>query len=67
MVADFLPQIDSRKCIGCESCVSACPNNALAIVNRSPLIVAPDSCDYSGTCQDVCPTQAISLAYEIGF
>jgi NAD-dependent dihydropyrimidine dehydrogenase PreA subunit len=67
VVTDFLPQIDSQKCIGCGLCVSACPNGTLAIINGSPPIVALDSCDYNGICQDVCPTQAISLAYEIGF
>jgi formate hydrogenlyase subunit 6/NADH:ubiquinone oxidoreductase subunit I len=30
-------------------------------------VTAPDMCTYSGICQEICPTQAISLAYEIIF
>jgi ferredoxin len=27
----------------------------------------PEACDYTGACQAICPTEAISLTYEIVF
>ena len=65
--SNFLPKIDAAKCIGCELCVKLCPNNALAMVKGVAAIVNPAACDYSSTCQEICPTQAISLTYELIF
>ncbi len=65
MASDFLPQINIPTCIGCGLCVKICPNGVLALVDRTPVIVNPAACEYSGTCQDNCPTEAISLSYEI--
>ena len=62
---DFLPQIDAAKCIGCELCIKLCPNHALALVDDTAVIANPQACDYSGACQEICPTEAISLTYEI--
>jgi ferredoxin len=28
-------------------------------------VVKPEACNYSGICQEICPTEAISLVYEI--
>lgn len=63
--ADFLPQIDKTKCIGCELCLKLCPNDVLAMVDSFPQVVNPNACDYSEACQEICPTEAISLTYEI--
>lgn len=65
--AIFLPEIDAAKCIGCELCVKACPNGALAMVNEVAVVANPDACDYASVCQEICPTQAISLTYELVF
>jgi ferredoxin len=67
MSADFLPKIDIARCIGCELCVRICPHKVLALVDNLPKIVNPEVCDYTGACQEVCPSGAISLIYEITF
>ena len=67
MGSDFLPYIDVVKCIGCELCVKLCPNNTLAMIQDVPLVFAPEACTYTGACQEICPTEAISLIYEIVF
>jgi formate hydrogenlyase subunit 6/NADH:ubiquinone oxidoreductase subunit I len=66
-MTDFLPQIDSGKCIGCELCVKVCPNAVLAMVDQIAVIANPGACDYTSACQEICPTEAISLIYEIVF
>ncbi len=67
MISDFLPQIDMVKCIGCELCVKICPKNVLAVVKEQPVVINPEACDYTTACQEICPTGAISLTYEIVF
>jgi formate hydrogenlyase subunit 6/NADH:ubiquinone oxidoreductase subunit I len=67
MNTDFLPQIDADKCIGCELCVRLCPNGALALVNELAVVAVPQACTYNGICQEICPTEAVSLTYEIVF
>lgn len=67
MTSDFLPKIDQTKCIGCELCIRHCPTQALVLIDSLPAVVEPDLCTYSGVCQEICPTEAISLTYEIVF
>ena len=62
---NFVPQIDEAKCIGCELCVKLCPNNALGFCEDVAVVTNPEACDYAGVCQEICPTGAISLVYEI--
>lgn len=47
---------DSR-CIGCEACLAACPENA---ITRSGMVVSTDQrlCTRCGTCIPYCPTDA---------
>lgn len=67
MASDYVPQIDSARCIGCELCVKLCPSDALNMINEVAVFTAAEECNYSGTCQEICPTEAISLVYEIVF
>lgn len=67
MMSDFLPIIDTSKCIGCELCVRVCPNEVLAMIDEVAAVVNPAACTYSGVCQEICPTEAIDLVYEIVF
>jgi ferredoxin len=64
---EFLPQIDKSKCIGCELCVKECPHKVLGFSADIAFVAHPEVCDYTGICQEICPTEAISLTYEIIF
>ena len=62
-----LPQINPELCNGCGICVDGCPSEAVALVDKQPVIVHPEDCSYCGDCEDLCPEGAISLLYEIVF
>ena len=53
-------QVNDEKCIGCEACVSACPNEAIT-VNDGVAKVDEDACIDGGICVDECTSEAISL------
>lgn len=61
----FLPQINAELCIGCELCVRYCPGHALGMEQQVAVVANGDACDYAGVCQEICPTGAISLVFEI--
>ncbi len=65
MTANFGPELNRRKCTGCALCVRHCPQYTLATVDNRTIISAPETCNYCGICQDLCPTGAINLVYEI--
>jgi formate hydrogenlyase subunit 6/NADH:ubiquinone oxidoreductase subunit I len=65
MSAEFLPEIDVVRCIGCGLCAKLCPNEVLLLINNIANVTQPQACEYTGACQEICPTEAISLAYEI--
>jgi len=50
------PVIDPILCIGCHSCVEACPHDVLAIVNGVATPVALDQCMEDTSCTVECPT-----------
>jgi len=65
--ASLHPVVDTSRCIGCESCVHACPefpaHQVLGIVEGKAHLVSPTDCIGHGACQKVCPTGAISLVF----
>lgn len=56
------PQIQwfSVRCIGCHTCLEACPNGCLEM-KAEGLIVDRERCQGCGTCADACPAGAIEL------
>ena len=65
--ASLHPVIDPARCIGCGSCVKACPeqqhHNVLGILDGRAHLVSPGDCIGHGACRQVCPVDAITLVF----
>lgn len=58
------PVIDPAVCIGCSSCVTACPEqNVLGLIHRKAELINPSNCIGHGACKTACPENAIKLVY----
>jgi Fe-S-cluster-containing dehydrogenase component len=55
-------EVDESRCIGCLSCVFACPFGATFTDPNSGEVLKCDLCDGDPTCVKVCPCEA--LTYE---
>ncbi len=62
--ASLHPKIDLAKCMGCGSCVSACPEgDVLGIINGKSELILPSECIGHGACREACPYDAITLVF----
>lgn len=50
-------KVIKEKCVGCGACVSACPFDAIEIIDKKAVI--GDKCTACGSCIEVCPVEAI--------
>ena len=56
------PIIDYNICLGCGTCVRACPEGeVLGIINEKAHLINPSNCIGHGACKSACPVNAISL------
>ena len=64
--ASLHPVINPSQCIGCATCVSACPeakNTVLGVINGKAELINPTHCIGHGACKTACPVGAISLVF----
>jgi thioredoxin reductase/NAD-dependent dihydropyrimidine dehydrogenase PreA subunit len=58
------PVIDPSRCIGCKSCVLACPEgDVLGVIAGKAQLVNPSHCIGHGACAQACPMGAIGLVF----
>ena len=56
------PVINPNRCLGCGSCVDACPEaGVLGLVHGKAVLVGPTHCIGHGACATACPFDAITL------
>ncbi len=62
--ASLHPVIDPASCVGCGTCVRACPEgNVLGLINGRAELIAPTHCIGHGECAKACPTGSIALVF----
>jgi thioredoxin reductase/ferredoxin len=65
--ASLHPLIDPARCIGCGSCVAACPeqpeHHVLGLIAGKVQLVSPADCIGHGACRLACPVGAITLVF----
>ncbi|MEQ1590136.1 MAG: NAD(P)-binding domain-containing protein [Gallionella sp.] len=61
--ATLHPVFDPNLCIGSGSCVSACPENAIGIINGKAVLITPAVCIGHGACEASCAFSAIKLVF----
>ncbi len=61
------PIINTGTCIGCGSCVAACPempgHQVLGMMRRKAVLLSPTDCIGHGACRAACPVDAITLVF----
>ncbi|MBS0365032.1 MAG: NAD(P)-binding domain-containing protein [Proteobacteria bacterium] len=65
--ASLHPVIDPTRCIGCGSCLKACPEQAhhpvLGLIGGRAVLTSPGDCIGHGACKAACPVNAITLVF----
>lgn len=62
--ASLHPVIDATRCVGCGSCVNACPEgNVIGLIDRKAALINPTHCIGHGACRSACPMEAITLVF----
>lgn len=55
--------LSQQRCIACQACVVACPENVFdKVAHQPPRIARPDDCQTCFLCELYCPTDAIYVS-----
>ena len=58
------PVFDRSKCLGCGSCIRACPEkHVLGLIEGKAELIRPTHCVGHGVCKDACPAGGITLVF----
>jgi thioredoxin reductase len=56
------PFIDPNRCLGCATCVDACPEkDVLGLIGGKAQVIVAANCVGHGVCKEACPLDAITL------
>jgi thioredoxin reductase (NADPH) len=65
--ASLHPIINHNRCIGCGSCVKACPehpgHHVLGLIGEKSNLINPTDCIGHGACLTACPADAVTLVF----
>lgn len=59
-------KLDSKKCIGCGTCIEVCPHNVFNLKSGKVEIINRDSCMECGACAKNCAFNAIYVKSGVG-
>ncbi len=54
---------DKNECVGCNTCIETCPENALN--RKNPFFIDRNRCTLCGACAEACPSGALSMVGRI--
>ncbi len=62
--ASLHPVINHQRCLGCATCVKACPeHDVLGVIHGKAHLINPTHCIGHGACKKACPFDAIELVF----
>ena len=57
----YKPEVDTKKCIGCEECVEICPVDVYEIQDEKAVPVNWEECTGCESCIEICESGAITI------
>ncbi len=67
MQAKAQPIFNYNLCTKCGLCVIGCPEDALQMTPKGPVLREPSICTYCTDCEELCPTGAIRVPLTVSW
>ncbi len=70
--SNISPKVKAKSCIGCETCLSCCPSDAISMISPEPenkskhpfALINPKKCIGCGECILSCPVESIQIQWN---